>query len=227
MKRLSILLLAATLFGQEWNKSEFPEWSERTVLRLLTDSPWTRATKVKLTWEKQGRPSVDYREIPGNDRSAGRPLGGPIPGIGVPRVKLPLEADLLVRWASALPVREATAAYKRLNGKPGAAVDPAPPDYVLEVRGIPSPVAHMGAASVEAVAMQGATLRAGDGALIKPSEAHVTLEGETLTLRIHFPRREPIPASGREVELLANMQIFEIHVKFRLAPMVYRGTLEL
>jgi hypothetical protein len=223
---------AALAVAQDWTKPAFPDWRDQTVLRLITDSPWAKVSKVKLEWTKRGEQTITYKDVPGADGSPNKPYGSPIGGIGTPRVKYPTQAEILIRWASALPVRQATAIYKQREGKLDAAklnelIGVPSPDYVLEVRGVPSEIAHMGAESVEQLARQSTFLRTATGRVIKPVRAQVALQGATLTLLVHFPRTEPIQAEEREVEFLGNLQVFEFKEKFRLSAMTYLGHLEL
>jgi len=226
------LCCAALGLGQDWSKPAFPEWRDQTVLRLITDSPWAKVSKVKLEWTKRGEQTITYKDVPGADHSPNKPFGSPVGGIGAPRLKYPTQAEILIRWASALPVRQAAALYKQREGKLDATklnelVGVPSPDYILEVRGVPSEIAHMGAESVEQIARQSTFLRTAAGRVLKPVRAQVTLQGATLTLLVHFPRTEPIRAEERDVEFLGNLQIFEFKERFKLSSMTYLGHLEL
>jgi hypothetical protein len=230
--RATFLLTALSAFAADWNKPAFPEWSEKTLLRVVTDSPWARAASVNLIWHKRDEQPLSPRDIPGADPNAQKVGGNPIGGIGVPRRTLPDKADLLVRWSSALPVRQAKALYKQRAGKLGPArlyelVGPAEPDYVVEIYGVPAEVAHSGAAGIEALAKQSATLRTGTGRKLRAARARVELTGATLTIFVHFPRNEPITAAERDVEFRADFTIFEVRERFRLNAMQYQGRLEL
>ena len=127
-----VLACTALALAEDWTKPAFPEWREQTVLRLITDSPWAKVSKVKLEWVKRGEQPITYKDVPGADHSPNKPFGSPVGGIGVPRQKYPTQAELLIRWASALPVRQATALYKQREGK----LDPA---KLNELVGVPSP----------------------------------------------------------------------------------------
>jgi hypothetical protein len=230
---LAILLLpAAHGFAQNLEKPPFPDWRDSTVLKLLTDSPWTRSFKVRLQWSDPRDQPISYKDVPGADQSPTRKSGSPIGGIGVPKIKLPLDADLLLRWASALPVRQAAALYKQRDSKlPPAKINelvgvPAA-EYVLELRGVPSEIAHSGAESVEAIARQSCRLRTASGRVLKPVSARVNIQGAAMTVFIHFPRSEPIEMAERDVEFIGDFQIFEVRQRFRLSSMSYLGRLEL
>lgn len=225
-------LLPAPGFAQNLGKPPFPDWRDSTVLKLLTDSPWARPFKVRLQWSDPRDQPISYKDVPGADQSPTRKSGSPIGGIGVPKIKLPLDADLLLRWASALPVRQAAALYKQRDSKlPAAKINelvgvPAA-DYVLELRGVPSEIAHSGAESVEMIARQSCRLRTASGRTLKPVSARVNIQGSTMTVYVHFPRSEPIETADRDVEFLGDFQIFEVRQRFRLSSMTYLGRLDL
>jgi hypothetical protein len=234
---LLTLLCAYLASAQDLNKPPFPEWRDSTVLRVLTDSPWSKRVNVPLQWTRRDEQPITYKDVPGADRSPARtpgaPVGGsPIGGIGVPRSKLPSEASLIIRWASALPVRQAVALYKQRDAKLEPSkinelVGVPSPDYIVEIRGVPAEIAHSGAESVELIARQGSLLTTRTGRTIRPSRATVSIQGTTLTIQVHFPRADPLRKEEHSVEFSGNFQIFEIKQTFRLAAMTYLGHLEL
>ncbi len=205
------------------------------MLRLLTDSPWSNPRTVKFEWRKrEDQPPITYKDVPGADPQAGRyPVGSPVGGIGG-KVKehLPDRADVIFRWASALPVRHASALYKlrdqklppgRLNGLIGTPDD----TYVLEVFGLPIVMAHQGTGSVESVFQRATILRTKSGRVLRPARVEAVVSGQELTVRIHFSRANPIEAKDREIEISGEVQVLEFKERFKLGAMIYQGRLEL
>lgn len=227
-----IALLAGVVSAAEWDSKPFPNWSDKLVIRLVTDSPWAKGIDVPLTWKKREERPLTPQDVPGaTPQSAGR-MGSPVGGIGAGKPKMPLGVDLIVRWASALPVRQAKALYKQRNEKTGVQnpsdlIEMQSPDYVLEIYGIPAEVAHLGTESVEAIAMSSAWLRTKSGRLLKPNRVEAQVHALTLTLLIHFPRKEAITLKDQEVECFVDMQIFQARAKFKLDSMKYLGSLEM
>lgn len=228
---LALLCLTPVLSAGEWVKQAFPNWNDGLVLRLLTDSPWSRPLTVKLQWMKREERTITHRDIPGADRNQNTSLG-PLGGIGAPKPKFPDKADLIVRWVSAMPLRQATALYRqreekldpsRLPELVGLATD----DYVLEIFGAPVELAHSGAESVEAIAVDTVKLTSPGGRSLKPSKAHVVLQGETLAIRVHFSKAELVRLEDKELECTADFQIFQVKTRFKLGEMVYSGRLEI
>jgi len=225
-------------FAADWKEGSFPQWPEGKVLKLLTDSPWAKPRTVRLQWHKQEERPFTYKDVPGADPSQQRPGGGgtvggsPVGGIGITKPKLPDQADLIVRWASALAVRQATALFRQReeNLDPGrlpVLVGQTPVDYIVEIFGTPAMLAHRGVDSVEAVVRSGAVLRSKSGRTWKPTRVKVTTNGETLGILIHFSRTQPITAADKELEFTCDLQILQVQERFRVGPMTYGGQLDL
>lgn len=229
---LLIALVANVVSAADWDSKPFPDWPEKTVLRLVTDSPWAKQIDVPLEWKKREERPLTPQDVPGATPQGAAKAGSPVGGIGAGKPKMPLGADLIVRWASALPVRQAKALYKQRNERtevrnPSDLIEARSSDYVLEIYGIPAEVAHLGTESVEAVAMSSAWLRTKSGRLLKPNRVEAKVHALTLTLLIHFSRDAAITLKDQEVECFVDMQIFQAKAKFKLDSMKYLGALEM
>ncbi|HUQ94775.1 MAG TPA: hypothetical protein VM120_24050 [Bryobacteraceae bacterium] len=227
--RIAVMsILAVAGMGAGWKDSAFPNWSEDVLLQLVTDSPWAKPKTVGFNWTKRAEQPLTYKDVPGADHNPAAPTGSPVGGIGGRKPKLVDRADIIIRWASALPIRQAKALYRQSDaGKVAAAVGGSQPDYVLEIFGVPAVVAHRGTGSVESVAMQSVYLRTASGHILKPGRVEATLQGLTLNILVYFPRKIPITLADREVECAGDLQLFEFKEKFKLRSMVYREQLEL
>ncbi|MBI2684733.1 MAG: hypothetical protein HYX27_00340 [Acidobacteria bacterium] len=233
MFRSFFLILALTAAAADWNSARFPDWSQDTVLRLLTSSPWAKGSGADIEWTKRELRPITYKDIPGADHNQVKDPGlGPLGGIGAPKPKLPTKADLLIRFPNALPLRHAKALYRlrdeklpadRLNGL----IDAPAPDYVVEIFGVPSEVAHQGAGTVEALVMRSAWLRTRAGRTYKPSKVDVFIQPTTLKILVHFPSEEPLRVRDEEIEFFADIQLLKCKEKFKLSSMIYLGRLEL
>ncbi|MGC4051716.1 MAG: hypothetical protein QM757_20400 [Paludibaculum sp.] len=228
----SLLCAAVLALGADWKDKPFPNWNDDAVVRLVTDSPWAHVKSVNLMWVKPGDRPFSYKDVPGNTPNGTIKGGSPVGGIGVPRTSLPPKADIIIRWASALPVRHATALYKARQQKKGEAklnelLGTPPQDYILEIYGVPAEVAHLGAGVVEVETERTSFLRTRSGRIIKPSKVEVVPQGLTMAIQIHYPNTTPIELKDEEVECVSDLQIFAIHEKFRLSQMLYQNHLEL
>jgi hypothetical protein len=219
-----------------WRKKPFPEWDDDTVLRVLVDSPWAKTRTVRFTWVKEGEQPITYKDVPGarpgGQASATIPGGSPVGGIGAPKPKIPNEAHLIFRWASALPVRQAKALYRQRDEKldvrrVGEMVETLSPGYVLEVFGLPAIVAHRGVEIVKMKLEQSAYLRTQSGKTLRPRRVDAEVHGLNVTALIHFPRAEPLTLADKEIECYGHADVFAFREKFKLSSMMYLERLEL
>ncbi len=234
---LIVLLIAPAFAGDGWKKASFPEWSDDAVIDLVTDSPWAMRETVKLTWKKQETRPFNPMDVPGVNRSPtaqpGMIQGGsPVGGIGAVKPKTPGDADILIRWASALPIRQAKALYRQRDEKlpvykATELIGPRGGGYVLEIYGVPAEVAHQGPETVADIARQSVYLKTKTGRTLRPQRAEAQVNGLTLTILVHFSDADPILLEDKEVEAIGDIQIFKFRRRFPLAPMVYLGRLEI
>ncbi len=241
MHRLGLILIpllgVSAFAGDGWKKTSFPDWSNDAVIDLVTDSPWAKPETVNLTWKKyEGRPFTPL-DVPGVNRSPtaqpGMIQGGsPVGGIGAAKPKTPGDADILIRWASALPVRQAKALYRQRDEKlpvPKATefIAPRGGGYVLEIYGVPAEVAHQGPETVADIARQSVYLKTKTGRTLRPQRAEANVNGLKLTILVYFSDADPIRLEDGEVEAIGDIQIFKFRARFPLKPMVYLGRLEI
>jgi hypothetical protein len=234
MYRFCFLILALAAGAAEWSSKPFPDWSPDTVLRLLTDSPWSKGSSENIEWTKRELRPLTYKDIPGADHNTAKDTGlGPLGGIGAPKPKLPVKADLLIRFPNALPVRHAKALYRlrdeklpadRLNSLIDA---PASSFYVVEIYGVPSEVAHQGAGSIESLVHRSAYLRTRFGRKYEPFKVEVTIQATMLKILVYFPNEEPLKVADEEIEFFADIQLLKCKERFKLSAMTYMGRLEL
>lgn len=234
MHRICFALLALVAGAAEWTSKPFPDWSPDAVLRLLTDSPWSKGSSANIEWTKREARPLTYKDIPGADHGAAKDKGlGPLGGIGAPKPKLPIKADLLIRFPNALPMRHAKAMYRlrdeklppeRLN----ALIDaPVSSFYVVEIFGVPSEVAHQGAGTIESLVTRSAYLRTRHGRKYQAARTEVTIQATTLKILVYFPNEEPLKIDDEEIEFFADIRLLRCKERFKLSAMTYMGRLEL
>lgn len=248
MNRLGCLLLLlpmAALQAADFKAGAFPNWPDDAVMRLLVDSPWARVRKTKITWygRRGEAESITYRDVPGT--RPGQPAsstavgGSPVGGIGTGKVrnKLPDQADLIFRWASALPVRQAKALYrareqKRDASQVGAMVEArAGAGPVLEIFGLPAVAAHAGTEALSARLKRSTVLRSKDGRVqLRPESVETAVLGDTLSVSIRFPAPPDDPLGVKDGEVICSGsadELFSFEERFKLRDMVYLGSLEI
>jgi hypothetical protein len=241
MTRRSFLALvgAAPLAAAEpWERQPFPDWSPELVDRLLTDSPWSRP--VTVAFDSEPSPHSNYvtaslaqiglPRIPGINWPGSRgPAAGPrLPG-GTTSVRT--EVFLTIRWSSALPIRQALALERwtraGLGNQEAVELLRPPPDYVVEIFGLPPEVLPHGARRLEAELLQNSVLTLRSRPALKPTSCHVPEQGRHLSAELRFPRFESLSAEDGILEFAAQAGRMRISAKFRLKTMQYRGRLEL
>lgn len=190
--------------ARNWNRQEFPEWSQDWVDKILTDSPWAQQHGVSLRY--------------GFGDAANYPVQ--------------TEVYLTTRWASALPVRQATAlaqfgrerldqpkAQELLRGEGN--------EYVIEVAGFPAGVLTEGARKLEARLQESAYVMVKGRKALKAESASVPEHGMHLMATIRFERYDDLADSDGVIEFGAKAGLIQYARKFRLRDMHYNGHLEL
>jgi hypothetical protein len=226
--------LAAAEF---WEKKQFPGWSEDEVRRLLTNSPWTKQRSIVLDWQERDQQAITWKDVPGTRPDMPGTTGGtirggsPVGGIGARKNPLPAKADVLVRWASALPIRQAKAWLR--HGKAGLesaeareALEPES-THVLEIFGLPAIVAHLGVQSLEAELTKSGYLRTKTGRTLRPVRTEGSVHGLILKMEMHFPRTEPLTEQDKGLDCYGETRLFRIDEGFDLRRMKYQGRLEI
>lgn len=232
----AFLCPAASAAG-DWKKTPFPGWTDDLVIRLVTDSPWAKPANVRLTWHKQTPRPFNPNDVPGVNRSPGAQPGmiqggSPVGGIGAKKPKMPGDADIIIRWASALPVRQAKALYRQRDeklpaGKATELIGARGGGYVLELHGVPAEVAHQGPETVADIARQSVVIKTRTGRVLRPVKAEAKVHALSMTILVTFSDADPVRVEDREVEVSGDIQIFRFKTAFPLSPMVYLGNLEM
>ena len=165
---LAIAVPAALLAGDEvWKGKPYQQWDQKDVQKVLTDSPWSRAVRMEAKWRAAGGSNMPVDKdatAPGNygaqggaSASSGNVGGNSSYGMGagapsnansgsiaqnssiMNSAKVP-ETTFMIRWFSALTVREALARAQVLTGSmteedAGKALADQPSEYTITVAG--------------------------------------------------------------------------------------------
>jgi hypothetical protein len=208
MKWMLLLTAALTLAAGDL--------SEKDARKLLTNSAWahtvtvvsTNATPRPGTTDRVPEPNPTMQIGPMTETGAS-PMSGRSPRAGVDESAA---LSAVVRWQSALPVREALVRMKML---PPSVLQQNLSDYVVIVSGVMQ-------TSHDSIAMKrGATL-----AVKGRDPTHATdVEFKGLDTLFVFPRT--LTLDDREVEFSATFGTASVRTHFRLKDMVYAGKLEL
>lgn len=243
---MSALLVAA---DTKWMHKDYTQWTSAEADRVLNDSPWAHQSAAFMgTTDEDAR---DFPVQPPNPRDAG--LGGRSVSDGhwdggVGRIPRGGNATLpvMVRWESALPVREALL-VTHAKGASDTEHSLSQPEkyYVIAVEGL---VRGRNAAIVPDgetggdnppnggrtpvdvnVIRQGlmnfSRLYPKDKKAILPSDIRV--DEQTGTVRVYFPKDVPIDAQDKEVTFQTTYGSIKVTQRFKLKDMQYNGKLEL
>jgi hypothetical protein len=228
----------ALLAADFWQKKKFPDWNRKEVQKMLTSSPWARQVKIPVafSWRqpagdrsgRSGRPRVPRAGSPGGSGGSGGRSGGS----SVQAPQAPPTQTVLLRWHSALPVKQAVAKARfgdEVSSSPEAAKSLGRQEtaYVLGVIGLPA----RAVAGDPAELKSNAVLRIKKKPPIPAADIRADREQRTVNLFLFFPRgrdgHQPITLEDREVEFLLKIGRVDIKRKFKLKDMVYEGKLEI
>ena len=236
-------ITVCTYAADAWNK-DAAQWTAKDAERVLTDSPWAQQTSARfsLAADDEAPPPPPLPSA----QQAG--LAGPVnpPGVrwdgGVGRARGPDPTlNVLVRWDSALPVREALERSKDTSYQ--ALAERAAKEYIITIAGLVPAGRYRSVGSAETQSrsddtidshnpermleglMASSRLEPRDKAPIQPDDAK--LDASTGTLHIFFPKTEPISISDKQVTFTTRFGALTIQKQFRLKDMRYRGDLEL
>lgn len=237
--------------GQPWSKN--PEkWSKRDAERILNVSPWAHRVQVRFPAPariapQMSLPGAEQAGMGGRDAYSGKNWDG-----GVQRNPRNLpgvpELSVLVRWGSALPVREALQKADEPLA-PRADESPVEKYYIITVIGLVPAGVYESEGEIKPPAttsesgddenapkkrnpepmleglMADSMLATDSGISIRPE--NVKLDAATGALQFFFPRTKQIAPGDGEAIFETKFSIMTIKTRFRLKDMVYRDNLAL
>ena len=243
MTRRSLLLSAVSLpiVGKQWDESKFPDWSTSTIDRLLSDSPWAKEWEATIEVPVERNAVSTFAQL-GMDlpRLPRVPQPSPAPG---PTQRIPTipsdgpwsvrtHVSVIVRWASARPVRRATALQQ--FGRNGLSDERAvellkstPEEYVVELAGLPRNAAGRGPEEIQKQLTKSAKLFVAGRRPLSPSKVSVPTYGLQVTASLRFPRYSNLTAEEGNIEVSAEAGQVRLSERFKLRSMIYEGELAL
>lgn len=146
---LVVFLLAGLAYGASdaWKTKSYQQWDASDIKQVLWSSPWVKYTTVPVEWKRpaQGPPSAGQAQgsVPSNGANGNKDDSQSAPSAnsgGANAAMQSPDAAYLVRWNSALTIREALARQAVLDGKLSEAqaqqyVNQAQPVYQVQVSG--------------------------------------------------------------------------------------------
>ena len=238
--RLLLLLGLMTSVGfaaDFWTTKDFLQWSEKEVNKMLSNSPWARTVSITMGGGGGMRGGGRGGRGPG--------AGGGGPGVGGGGTRVPgsyggglggpggggMQRNFVVRWLSALPVKEALV-KARYGDEAGTAeegrafINRAETHYVISVSGFPGRMAQMGQRNPERF-KQGSFLKRRNQENISPEDFRIRGGEQEAEVVLTFPRTHEITLADKDVEFQMEMGQTIIKRRFKLKDMVYNDKLEL
>jgi hypothetical protein len=232
-----LVLFCFGLAAADFWQKPYTEWSDKDTAKMMTDSPWAKSVSVSMAGPggAGGAPPMP----PGGGGGFGGPggPGGPQGGGGSEfgpgaQGSAPPTFDVVARWQSALPIRQA---FVRL--KFGAEADKsAEAGKILEQQDKPYEIVLSGPMGMFLGGKPGdaakalsevsflSSRRTGE---IKAVQIEVGKPGKTMDVVFAFPRSMPFTVEDKEVELVTKLGTSTLKYKFKLKDMVLNGKLEM
>ena len=236
---VSVWLLACAVLAAAdfWEEKNFTTWSNKEVDQMLTDSPWSREVSVhipdvslanRVGGLSGGIVGTGVGFFRGGVGSGGGGVGGDGAGNlgGGSFMAPPRRSRLAVRWASALPVKQASVRRRLSDDEaiPTDLLEPDEPFYQVAVVGIPEDLFQTVGSLGE---LRAATsLSRKNTAPIIPIDIRLSHEKDLLVLEFRFPR-VVITLDDTEVEFITRLGRTKVSKKFKLEEMIFDGQLTL
>jgi hypothetical protein len=229
-----LLLFSFGLAAAEYWQKPYTEWSDKDLAKMMTDSPWAKSASVSMAGPGGGGAAPPMAGGGGGGFGGhGGPQGGGGSeyGPGAQGSSGP-SFDVVARWQSALPIRQA---FVRL--KFGAEADKsAEAGKVLAEQERPYEIVLSGPMGMFLGGKPGDAAKAlsevsflssrRTGA-IKATQIEVGKPGKTMDVVFAFPRSMPFTVEDKEVELTTKLGTSALKYKFKLKDMVVSGKLEM
>lgn len=218
----SLALCAASF----WEDSPPERWTASQIERLVLDSPWARPAEVDFVGARSAPSTFPGGRSP---RGTGLPGGGtrfpaPFPGTGgwgfTEDLAASPDADVVARWESAWPVQQALAAAAN------AAPAPFDPEHrILALTSLPFGVARL--AEEPDRILSGTALLRKSGPQIRARRVEIVPQPGAPGVRLFFPRDMGLEPDEKTLELVMQLEDYQVVAKFKLKEMLFRGRLEM
>jgi hypothetical protein len=229
MKKLAVaLFLFALCLGAAdfWQSTPYTDWNDKELDKVMNNSPWARSISVSMPGGPPG--GADPKPV---SESGGRGRGGGGGGGGDIPQAVGLSVQIVARWQSALPVKEA---FVRTKYRAEAAASPEVKEtldreettYQIVVSG--ARTAFPGTSEVLKKTLGEVTfLSSKTKGAMKPADIQIATSPKEIDILFSFPRTTPYTLDDKEVEFSTKAGNNELKYKFRLKDMVFNGKLAL
>jgi hypothetical protein len=245
---VAIVLFAASLWAADfWQSKPFTDWNDKDVRKMLDASPWAKETHVAVgggemqsgnagkrggrTPGTMGEAGNGNENLPGAMEDSGKGGGRGGSGGGSDGMTIPT-AELIVRWQSALPVKQALARMKYGSESTTAPeakklLDTVEPNYIIVVSGLMKGLFTGDPNTVKKEIMSNAELLVKGKDAVKPVDFMVRPNGRGMDAYFAFPKSAAFSVDDKEVEFSSKIQAVTVRQHFQFKSMVLNGKLEL
>ncbi len=205
-----------------WNEKKAADWTDDEIQQLLNKSPWAKDASIFDSAAHKGL-STAPRTTSQSRRSGGRTT---TPGSAAPLPGSPTNWKAIVRWESALPVREAVKAVQSKDVEE---------NYILALIG-DIPGVGVPSDDDEPAERQQKLDNLKESTRLERKDDPLELQRVKIAPKtplsaagtlFYFSRVLPIMPEDKQVTFVTKVGPLEVKCKFTLRDMLYRGNLEL
>jgi hypothetical protein len=207
----STLVLAAP--DQAWKVKPITDWTEADARDVMTDSPWAKT--VVATFDDKASPASAARLDVGKRGFNGRGGQGKAP--------VPTRAPRLVlRWESALPMREA-----ELKARDTGAPDIEEGYFAITVYGLPRGTVTDDSKQMGGILKKQAVLRRNAKKDVRPASVQIVLHDDGPVLVYLFEKSDDFNWRDHNIEFDAQVGQWKFTQSFSTDEMMFHGELAL
>jgi hypothetical protein len=240
-----LALLAMVLSAADfWISKPFTEWSEKDARRLIDNSPWAKQLGAGANAMpnnnggngRRGNPTMidpdNAGAGPAGDITDAGAAGGRRGHGGADDVNTQETTTLVIRWQSALPVKQALVRIKygsEAGTAPSAKKFLETDDnvYVIAVTGLTDAMMRGLPEKIKQDLKERTTLSAKGKENIAPSDVQITRVGRVSDVYFLFPKTTPFTVDDKDIDFAARFPTTFVRQRFHVKDMVVNGKLDL
>lgn len=241
---LAILFAFSLLAAEFWQKP-YTEWSDKDVVKMVTNSPWAKSNNLSMGPAGFGGGPAPI--TPGGNaeggggfggsgggggRGGGPQGGGGFEGGGGDGASLVRAVEVAARWQTALPVRQAfvrlkfgAEADKSADAK--KILDEEVKSYEIVLSGPIQPMLKGKPDDLAKALSEVTSLSSSRTGAIKPSQIEMSRSPKSVDVLFVFPKSMPFTAEDKEVEFSTKIGPSTLKYKFKPKEMMFNGKLEM
>ena len=205
-----------------WNDKKAADWTDEEIQQMLTKSPWAKEASIFDSAAHKGLSSAPRMAGTGRrSRGTATNTGNPTPSEGYPAAW-----KAVVRWESALPVRDAMKAAKSRDVEENYIIA-----VIGDIPGVAVPTDDDEPAErqqkLETLRETTRVERRDDPLELQQAKIAPRTSRSPAGTLFYFSRVLPITPEDKQVTFVTKVGPLEVKCKFTLRDMLYRGNLEL